>query len=297
MSNGPFRIAVASGKGGTGKTTLAVALALAHAQGGGSVQLLDCDVEEPDTHLFLPVSIEQTDEVTLPVPVVNADRCDLCVNLERPRCREVCAFGALTVLPGGVMVFPALCHACGACVTLCPRGALEEEPRAIGVVEEGHAGPIHFVQGRLNIGEPRANDVIRAVQARTRPDGLVILDAPPGVACPVVETIRVAQAVLLVTEPTPFGLHDLELAAELCARMEKPAAVILNRSDLGDGRVEAFCERAGLPLLLRIPHERAIAEGLAHGIPLTEIRPDLVPALGKVLTDLRASSAREEVRT
>jgi MinD superfamily P-loop ATPase len=277
-----FRIAVASGKGGTGKTTLAVALALVLPD----AQLVDCDVETPNAHLFLDVEIEERAEVAVTVPTVRADRCDLCAGRETAVCREVCAFGALAVLPERVMVLEGLCHGCGACRELCPRRAIDEKPRTVGTVETGCAEGHPFVRGILNVGEPRPVDVLRAVRRRIRPRGTSVLDLAPGVSCPAVEALRGADVAVLVTEPTPFGLHDLILAAELCRKLDVPAGVVLNRSDLGDGRVEDHCAAHALPVLLRVPYDRAIAEAGARGVPLPRARPDLVEPLRHLVRDL-----------
>jgi MinD superfamily P-loop ATPase len=281
-------ISVASGKGGTGKTTVATALALALAGGsrhradGGyhePLLLLDCDVEAPDAHIFVRPDLRRCRNVTVPVPAIDVARCTLC-----GRCVEVCRFHAMALLADRVVIFPSLCHGCGGCTLACPESAIAEHPYEIGVLEAGPAGPgITFARGVLHIGEPHAVPVIQSLLRWAREEHPasepVILDAPPGTSCPAVAAVADADYVLLVTEPTPFGLHDLDLMAEAVSGIGIPAGVILNRDGIGDNRVEHYCRDAGLPVLLRIPFSRATAEGLARGHPLTDLQPGLGPAL------------------
>ncbi len=268
-------IAVASGKGGTGKTTVAVGLATV----AGRARLLDCDVEEPNAHLFLHPHLTQSCPVTIPVPEVDPDRCARC-----GRCAEACQFHALAALPGQVLVFPELCHGCGACALACPEGAIREVPRQVGVVERGRAGEITFAHGRLNVGEPMATPVIRAVKAHLDRAGLTLIDAAPGTACPVVEAVKGSDFCLLVTEPTPFGLSDLRLAVEVMERLGLPCGVLINRSDGRDIETESFLTSRGLPLLGRIAFDRAIAEAYARGWNPAEARPELCRSLREILT-------------
>jgi len=253
-------ISVASGKGGTGKTLVATSLAIALA-GRERVQLLDCDVEEPNAHIFLKPVIAHRQPVLVPVPVVEEQKCTHC-----GKCAEVCAFHALSVLPKEVLVFPYLCHGCGACVWLCPENAITEKGREIGVVETGKADTIGFAQGRLTIGEPMAPPVIKKVKEQAEKSGIVIIDAPPGTACPVVETVRGSDFCLLVTEPTPFGCSDLSLAVEMVRRLGIPCGVVLNRAGVGDQTVQDYCAREGLPIMLSIPYYRMIAVLYSRGI-------------------------------
>jgi len=269
-----LQIAVASGKGGTGKTTIAVGLVIVT----GRCQLLDCDVEEPNAHLFLHPALTRTEKVTLPVPEVNGERCTLC-----GRCAEACQFHAIAVMGRQVLVFPELCHGCGACSLACPEGAIREAPREIGVVESGKSGKIGFVHGRLNVGEPMATPVIRAVKAQRNGERLTIIDAAPGTACPVVEAVKGSDFCLLVTEPTPFGLSDLRLAVEVMEKLAVPCGVVINRSGEGDEATEAFCATKQLPLLGRIPFDRAIAEAYAHGRHPVYAVPELGRQLEQIL--------------
>lgn len=251
-------IAIASGKGGTGKTTVAIHLAALLAAQGRAVQYLDCDVEEPNGHLFLKPKMERSESVGIPVPVVDAAQCTSC-----GKCAEVCEFNAIAMLKKP-LVFPELCHGCGACALVCPVGAIRETSRAIGVVETGRTGTIGFAQGRLNVGEPMAPPLIRAVKARRNPDAIALFDSPPGTSCPVVATVRDADLVVLVTEPTPFGLHDLALAVDTFRPMGKPMGVVVNRAD-DDRRVQDYCQAENLPVLAELPDDRRVAETYARG--------------------------------
>ena len=266
MNRSPV-IAIASGKGGTGKTTVAVHLAATLATRGRAVQYLDCDVEEPNGHLFLKPAIEASESVGIPVPTVDAALCIAC-----GKCAEVCEFNAIAMLKKP-LVFPELCHGCGACMLVCPVGAIREEPRVIGAVESGRAGDIGFVQGRLNVGEPMSPPLIRAVKAKRNPDAIALLDAPPGTSCPVVTTVRGADLVLLVTEPTPFGLHDLSLAVATLRPMGLPLGVVVNRAD-GDPRVQDYCRDKDIPLLSELPDDRRVAETYARGELLFDRLPE-----------------------
>jgi MinD superfamily P-loop ATPase len=254
------RIAVASGKGGTGKTTVATNLAWTAAQEEESVVYLDCDVEEPNGQIFLKPIIDWRKPVTVAVPAVDPVVCDLC-----GQCSQICQFSAIVCAGKKVLVFPELCHSCGGCDLVCPLSAITEAPRSIGTVLAGHTGSIRYFQGLLNIGEAMSPPVIRAVKAEAREADLVIVDAPPGTACPVVEAIRGCDLVLLVTEPTPFGLHDLELALETVQSLDIPCNVVINKSGLNGSATEDFCRRKGVEIVAELPDSRRVAESYSRG--------------------------------
>jgi MinD superfamily P-loop ATPase len=270
------RITVASGKGGTGKTTVATSLALSLAQAPhdrAKPLFLDCDVEAPNAHLFLRPVLEHREDISILIPEVDETQCNHC-----GRCAEVCPWHAIAVVGKKVLVFPQLCHGCGSCTLACPENAITEIPNPIGVIESGIArDDINFAHGMLKIGEPMAVPIIRQLKKR-RPyresNSTVIIDASPGTTCPVVESMRDVDFVLLVTEPTPFGLHDLRLAVQVAQELGVPCGVIINRDGVGDDGVDAYCQEAKLPILMRIPLDQRIAEGIARGRPLIHIRPE-----------------------
>jgi MinD superfamily P-loop ATPase len=267
-----MKIAIASGKGGTGKTTVATSLAFSLAKQGQEISFLDCDVEAPNAHLFLKPEFQQVQKVERLVPRVDTEVCSGC-----GRCAEVCQYHAIVVLNGKPLVFPELCHGCGSCTLECPERAITEIPEKLGLLEAGSTPKgIQFARGLLDVGEPMAVPVIHQLKNwQPPPTGRVaIWDSPPGTSCPVVESIRGADYLLLVTEPTPFGLHDLKLAAQLGAELEIPLGVVINRDGVGDTQVEDFCREADIPILMRIPLDREIATGIAQGKMLIEIRPE-----------------------
>jgi len=286
------RVAVASGKGGTGKTTLAVGLAVSLASegadepGGGHGPpplLLDCDVEAPDARVFLRPEIERSVAASVSVPEVHHDRCTLCGD-----CVEVCAYHALAVLGGQVRLFAELCHGCGSCTLVCPTGAITETSREVGCLELGSGAGVQLAQGILNIGEAMPVPVIRQLKdwARPGPGQVMILDAPPGTSCPMVETVRGSDFVILVTEPTPFGLHDLALAVDVLKELKLPAGIVVNRDGSAYLEMERFCADQGLPILLRIPFERAIAEGIAKGGTLVDVHPEYAALLRQTMASI-----------
>ncbi|HOC60949.1 MAG TPA: ATP-binding protein [Smithellaceae bacterium] len=261
-----MKISVASGKGGTGKTTVSVNLARTMAI---PVQLLDCDVEEPNAHLFLKSNEFKEEIVTIPVPQVNESLCDGC-----GACSKFCEYHAIVTFGTAPLIFPEMCHGCGGCALVCPPKAISETGRRIGVVETRRSEDITLISGRLDIGVAMAPPLIRAVKEHLQNNGTSILDAPPGTSCPVITSVRDTDMVLLVTEPTPFGLHDLMLAVEMVRELQLPFGVIVNRMGSGDERVQAYCRRESIPILLEIPDDRRIAWHYSRGVLMVDALPE-----------------------
>ncbi len=250
-----MKIAVLSGKGGTGKTTVSASLAFAL----DSCQYIDCDVEEPNGAIFLKPVLQETHEVKVPVPEVDPAKCNGCGN-----CARACQFHALAVIKDKVLLFAEICHHCGACRLSCPAGAIQEAHRVIGVVEAGTGGT--FLHGRLNIGEPISIPVIRELKQRMANHLPVVLDCPPGASCQVVQTIDGCDYCILVTEPTPFGLHDLKIAVELVKKMKIPYGVVINKATGDQRMIQEFCKENGIEVLMEIPFSREVAENYSKGI-------------------------------
>jgi MinD superfamily P-loop ATPase/predicted Fe-Mo cluster-binding NifX family protein len=259
-------IAVASGKGGTGKTLVATSLALAS---GENIQFLDCDVEEPNAYVFLKPQLQETIPVMLPFPQINLEKCTGCGD-----CAAFCEYNALAVVKGKAIVFSELCHSCGGCSLVCPEGAISETQRQIGVVEIGKTDGMPVVDGVLNVGEAIAPPIIKAVKAQAKPDMITIIDSPPGTACPMIESVKDSDYCVLVTEPTPFGYHDLTLAVGVARELGVPCGVIINRANIGDDKVQQYCESENIEILMQIPMDRKIAESYSDGIPLIEALPE-----------------------
>ena len=276
-----MKIAVASGKGGTGKTTVATNLAYVASRNGQSVAYLDCDVEEPNGHIFLNPEITHHEPVGMLIPRVDEEKCTLC-----GKCGEICQYSAIVCVGQKVLVYPELCHACGGCWLVCPEDAITEVPREMGVLEAGRAGPIHFVHGLLNVGEAMSPPVIKAVKMAAPQTDLVITDVPPGTSCPVIESIRDCDFVLLVTEPTPFGLNDLKLAVEMVRALKLPFGVLINRADVGDRGVHSYCREERIKVLAEIPDDRQIAEAYSRGEMVCEVLPDYQSLFVRLLTDV-----------
>lgn len=258
-----MKIAVLSGKGGTGKTTVSASLAAS----SGDSQYIDCDVEEPNGALFLHPKITEVSPVSVLVPEVDEEKCDGC-----GACGTACRFNAIAVVQGKVLLFPEVCHHCGACVIACPHKAIAEVPREIGVVEADGEG--RFMQGRLNIGEPITIPIIQQLKRLMRNDRDVILDCSPGASCTVVQTIDGCDYCVLVTEPTPFGLHDLKIAVSLVRKMEIPFGVVINKAMREDQSIQAYCEEEGIDVLMEIPYLREIAESYSNGILPVQMNED-----------------------
>ncbi len=268
-------ISFASGKGGTGKTTIATNFALYVSQEikTHTIQFLDCDVEEPNAAIFLKPHLRNSMSVSIPVPVVDMTECTYCGT-----CSEVCKYNAIAVVKHDVVVFPELCHGCGGCMLMCPEQVISETPRQIGEIEEGNAGAIEFVQGRLKIGEPMATPLIRDMKkyAYNQPSNsrITIIDVPPGTSCPVIEAVRDSDFSVLITEPTPFGLNDLVLAVETLRKLSIPFGVVINRDGVGDSGVEDYCQKKSIPILMRMPMDKKIAIAYSKGIPMVQLNSE-----------------------
>jgi MinD superfamily P-loop ATPase len=260
-------ISIASGKGGTGKTLIATSLALS-LKNTHKVQLLDCDVEEPNDYFFMSPVITYQEAVSIPVPAVDKEKCDYC-----GKCAEVCAYKAIAVWGKQVMIFSQLCHGCGACTYICPQKAIKEVPRAIGVVESGSSDGVDFVQGKLNVGEAMSPPVIRKVKSLINRREITIIDSPPGTSCPVITAVKNSDFCLLVTEPTPFGLNDLTLAVETIKELKIPCGVVINRNTDGERKVDQYCQNENIPVLLKIPLDTEIARQYSRGITLVKGMP------------------------
>jgi MinD superfamily P-loop ATPase len=287
-----IRVAIASGKGGTGKTTVAVNLAVvASLRGTETVGYVDCDVEEPNGHIFLDPHVTDREVVAVPVPKIDESACTAC-----GECSQICQFNAIALILDRVITFPELCHGCGGCTLVCPAGAITETFRDVGLVESGRAAyprrltgtnrGILFVHGALNVSEAMPLPVIRAVKGRMPDAPFVLLDAPPGTSCAMVESVRDADFVLLVTEPTPFGLNDLSIAVETVRGLGLPVGVVVNRLGVGDDRVRAYCREEGIEILAEIPDDRRVAEIYSRGGIVVEALPEFGQRYGELLDEL-----------
>ncbi len=272
-------VAVASGKGGTGKTTVATNLAKVCAETGRTTQYLDCDVEEPNGHIFLKPQITQREEVTVEVPEVDAGKCIAC-----GQCGQICQYSAILCLQDQVLTFEQLCHSCGGCWRVCPTGAIRQRPLRIGEIDTGHVETLGFVGGRLEIGYVRTPALITRVKKHIEPDTLAIIDVPPGTSCPVVAALKGVDFVLLVTEPTPFGLNDLKLAVELVREMGLPFAVVINRDGIGNDDTRAYCEAESIDIVARLPDDRRIAQAYSSGQMIVDTMDEYVDTFRELAT-------------
>ena len=280
-----MKIAVASGKGGTGKTTVATNLALAASARGLDTVYMDCDVEEPNGALFLKPEIDKEIQVEVSIPVLDGEKCTGC-----RQCSKICQFNAIINLGRKVMIFPELCHGCAGCWLVCPTGAITEGKRVTGKLSGGYAGKIKFIQGLLNIGEAMSPPVIREVKKYAHETDILIIDSPPGTSCPVIESIKGADYVLLVTEPTPFGLNDLKLAVETVRALRLPFGVVVNRADSGDAKTIEYCTESAIEILAEIPDDRRVAEAYSRGMTAFDLIPEYRNIFYGLLEKLEAFS-------
>ena len=273
-----MRIAVSSGKGGTGKTTVATNLAVTASRAGRSVGYLDCDVEEPNGALFLKPQVTETRPVNVSIPKVDIDKCNGC-----DQCGKICQYNAIIAMNKQVLIFPELCHGCAGCWLVCPTGAITESHRQTGQLNLGMAGDVHCIGGLLNIGEAMSPPLIRAAKDASPDADLTILDVPPGTSCPVIESIRGSDFVLLVTDPTPFGLHDLRLAVDMIRTLDLPCGVVINRAGGAFRQVHEYCEQTGVEILQEVPDDRRIAEAYSRGELAAEAIEEYGPLFERLL--------------
>ncbi len=276
-------IAIASGKGGTGKTTISASLAKASS---GPITLLDCDVEEPNAALFFGNEPVSTEDFHVDVPLINTDSCTGC-----GKCRDICRFNAIVIIKGKASVFPELCHSCGGCTLVCPEKAITEEPSKTGEITVSVHGNVRLMSGLLDIGKAMSPPLIRELKRMASDAETVIIDSPPGTSCPMVTSVEDADYIVLVTEPTPFGLNDLKLAVETVRKLCTPFGVVINRSDSGDESVREYCASEIIPLLLEVPEDRAVAEAYSRGIILSDVNSKY-----RVMIEGLLKSIRREVQ-
>jgi MinD superfamily P-loop ATPase len=289
---GPMKIVFASGKGGTGKTTIAVNLAYFLAHSNQKVRYLDCDVEEPNGHLFLKPQMTSKKSVKVMVPIIDEDKCTYCAE-----CGAHCEYRAIVNLPSVTMIFPELCHSCGLCLKVCPVGAISEGEREVGYTEEGNAFQnIEFIHGVLNVGEPMATPVIKEVKDDYNNGYLQIIDAPPGSSCPVVKTMTDADLVVLVTEPTPFGLHDLKIVVSVARHMRKPFGVVVNRNQGNFIPLKNYLEEENITLLMTLPEDRRIAESYSRGEIIIKNLPEFRDNFADLITNIIMITGKDPMR-
>lgn len=279
-------ISIASGKGGTGKTTVATNLAFSIKE---KVRLLDCDVEAPNSHLFLNPEIDETREVFSNIPQVNEELCTYC-----KKCMDICRFNAIAVMgKKKVMTFPDLCHDCGGCVAVCPENAITEVPKVLGSIELGHTGDINFAHGRLAIGQAMAPPIIKKIRQLPGEEAVTIIDAPPGTSCPVIAAMNGADFALLVTEPTPFGLHDLSLAVDAVRVLGLQCGIVINRSTLGNDCIHKYAQKENVPILMEIPFDKEIARSYSKGEMIVHAFPEYKSKFQDLFEQIKTLAAKK----
>ncbi|WGI17479.1 ATP-binding protein [Methanonatronarchaeum sp. AMET-Sl] len=274
-----MNISVASGKGGTGKTTIATNLTL--TLNPKKTQLLDCDVEEPDCHLFLNQGIETIETVYSKTPVINKQKCTKCA-----KCVQHCQFNAIAMSKKGIKIFPELCHSCGLCKIVCPENAVKEKKRPLGKIEKG-TNQMGFYHGKLKTGELLSPRIIEAVKQKTKPNKTTIIDAPPGNACPTIAAIEGTDYCILVAEPTPFGLSDLKNSIKMLKQQKTPYGVVINKEGIGNNELESYCKQNNIPILMKIPNDRKIAKLYSEGIPFTDKKPEMKKQFKKLYKQIQ----------
>ncbi len=279
-----MKITIASGKGGTGKTTIATNLAVLLSERNENVCYADCDVEEPNGHIFLKPQIETQTIISVPVPNVSQDICTFC-----GKCGEICAYKAILCLQDQVLVFPELCHGCGGCMLVCPTGAIQEIGREVGFIEKGNSRNLAFIHGKLRIGESMSPPLIKNLKKLLPSEGITIIDSPPGTACPAVASVIDTDFVLLATEPTPFGLNDFKLAVNMIREIGIPIATVINRSDMGNEELKLFCIKESIKILAELPDDRRVAEAYSRG----ELAIDIIPEYKQIYANLANAIEKE----
>jgi len=272
------KIAIASGKGGTGKSTISTNLAYILSLTLKNVAIIDCDVEEPNCHIFLNPKISSTEKQYLTVPVIDNDLCTGC-----GKCAEICEFNSIAVVKKKAIIFAELCHGCGGCELVCPQNAVSQGKRELGEVEIGSSENLGFIHGKARIGEAMSPPLIKAAKKKGESFSIQIIDCPPGTSCPVINAINESDFVIMVTEPTPFGLYDLKLAVDVVKKMGKQCGIVINRSGENDFLTENYAKEENIPVLTKIPEDRRIAELYSKGKLIAKELPEYLEAFNPLI--------------